>query len=265
MNTTHTTPEAIILETANAFGITLDDLKSLSRTQNIVLARQVSIWFIAKRFPDMTYMEIIQLFNNRGNHTNVIWALRKTNNAIDVKDEKVCSKMQELSQIMGIEIHTKPVRHIRGGNKKRMTLELQNGRSTYTYLAQYKPITLQKMEALVAKVGWKSAIEDKLLSAIEIGDSEKSIELNGCALKYIAYKNLPPIKRVQKLFRSRQMMVIGDHQHSGEEVQFKQVLFNKDLIDYELQVKNSKGEVFNIQNKNIFIITKKMVQYPALN
>ena len=69
------TPAVIIAETANFFSITVDDLTSTSRTQQLVTARQIAM-YLCRELTDMSLPKIGQQFGGK-DHTTVMHAERK--------------------------------------------------------------------------------------------------------------------------------------------------------------------------------------------
>lgn len=79
------TPELIIEETSNYFGLNPDDLKGQSRTRNIVIARQTAMYIIRK-LTNLPLIEIGTYFEGR-DHTTVLSSIRKVEDAIKVNSE----------------------------------------------------------------------------------------------------------------------------------------------------------------------------------
>ena len=85
-------------ETCEAFGVTLDDLLSTSRTQRVALARQFAM-YLARELTDETLPAIGRAFGNR-NHTTVLHAYRRTAERI-ASDPEAYEAVRKLTETLG--------------------------------------------------------------------------------------------------------------------------------------------------------------------
>lgn len=79
------TPELIIVQTAEMFGLEVDQLKSRSRTRNLVNARQIAM-YVCRELTDLSYPQIGREFGGR-DHTTVIHAYEKVASLMNEKLE----------------------------------------------------------------------------------------------------------------------------------------------------------------------------------
>ncbi len=79
------TPELIIEETSNYYGLHPDDLKGQSRSRNIVIARQTAMYIIRK-LTNLPLIEIGAYFQDR-DHTTVLSSIRKVEDSIKTNFE----------------------------------------------------------------------------------------------------------------------------------------------------------------------------------
>ena len=85
--------EQIISTTASYFNISLQDIKSKKRTQNISLPRQIAMYLI-RELTDCSLLKIGEEFGGK-DHTTVIHAHKKISSAIS-KDENLQRHIKEI-------------------------------------------------------------------------------------------------------------------------------------------------------------------------
>jgi chromosomal replication initiator protein len=88
------TTSLIMSETANYFGLSLDDLCSASRTRQLVQARQIAM-YLARELTDMSLPRIGKAFGGR-DHTTVMHAERKIT-ALMQERRTIYDQVQELT------------------------------------------------------------------------------------------------------------------------------------------------------------------------
>jgi len=71
--------QTIAEQVASYFGMTLEDLKSSKRNQDLVMPRQIAMYLI-RQYTDMSYPEIAAFFNKK-DHTTVMYAITKIKDA----------------------------------------------------------------------------------------------------------------------------------------------------------------------------------------
>jgi len=79
------TPELIIDQTAEMFGLEAEQLRSKSRTRNLVHARQIAM-YVCRELTDLSYPQIGREFGGR-DHTTVIYAYDKVADQMTEKHE----------------------------------------------------------------------------------------------------------------------------------------------------------------------------------
>ena len=72
----HDTLMQLLAEVADAFGITMAELRGSSRTQGLCEARAAAAWVLRERYPALTLAAIGELLGGR-HHTTVINALQR--------------------------------------------------------------------------------------------------------------------------------------------------------------------------------------------
>ena len=92
------TIEDIQRKACEAFGVTLDELVSASKTQRIALARQFAM-YLARELTDETLPSIGRAFGNR-NHTTVMHACRRTAERI-ASDPEAYDAVRRLTEALG--------------------------------------------------------------------------------------------------------------------------------------------------------------------
>ena len=91
---TEITPSLIMAQTATYFSLTVDELCSASRTQNIVTARQIAM-YLCRELTDLSLPKIGQQFGGR-DHTTVMHADRKIRTLLSERRE-VYTQVSELT------------------------------------------------------------------------------------------------------------------------------------------------------------------------
>ena len=81
-------------QTANFFGLNLEDLTSADRTRTIVLARQIAM-YLCRELTDLSLPRIGELFGGR-DHTTVMHANRKISSLM-AERETVYTQVSELT------------------------------------------------------------------------------------------------------------------------------------------------------------------------
>ena len=84
----------IIAETANYFGVSVDDLRGTSRTQQLVMARQIAM-YLCRELTDLSLPKIGQEFGGK-DHTTVMHADRKIRQLLSEK-RSVFNQVTELT------------------------------------------------------------------------------------------------------------------------------------------------------------------------
>lgn len=80
------TPEQIIKTVAHCFEIPAEDIYSFSRKKPGVTARQVCMFMICSKFPNLQLGKVGELFGKKYHHTTVIFATKSTRALIDSQD-----------------------------------------------------------------------------------------------------------------------------------------------------------------------------------
>ena len=91
---TEITPSLIMAQTASYFSLTVEELCSASRTQNIVIARQIAM-YLCRELTDLSLPKIGQQFGGR-DHTTVMHADRKIRHLLSERRE-VYTQVSELT------------------------------------------------------------------------------------------------------------------------------------------------------------------------
>jgi len=76
------TKTAIIQAAAEVFGVTPEKMTGKSRQRDIVLARQVAMYAYKKNYPEKSFREIADLFEQ--NHATAMYAIKNVENLISV-------------------------------------------------------------------------------------------------------------------------------------------------------------------------------------
>ena len=87
------TPELILNEVANEFGITLESLKSKSRGKKIVVARQMSVYLV-RNILGLNFKQIATLLN-RNDHSSSNYMYKKALKLLD-KDQKLYNMIMNI-------------------------------------------------------------------------------------------------------------------------------------------------------------------------
>ncbi len=91
---TEVSATTIIAETANYFGVSVDDLRGTSRTQQLVMARQIAM-YLCRELTDLSLPKIGQEFGGK-DHTTVMHADRKIRQLLSEK-RSVFNQVTELT------------------------------------------------------------------------------------------------------------------------------------------------------------------------
>ena len=84
----------IIENVCNYFNLETVDLESKCRNRNLVVARQLAMYFI-KKYTNLTLLKIGQLFGNR-DHTTVIHSINTIEDFIYIKDGKFLKMIYDI-------------------------------------------------------------------------------------------------------------------------------------------------------------------------
>lgn len=90
----HIAPAEILSTVARYYGVTVDDLRGTSRTQQLALARHIAM-YLCRELTDLSLPKIASIFGNR-DHSTVLYANKKIN-ALMSESVTVYNEVNELS------------------------------------------------------------------------------------------------------------------------------------------------------------------------
>lgn len=145
--------------------------------------------------------------------------------------------------------------------------DLANGKTFISIIKEQQPATYPMIEEMVKIAGWKRAFENLKTVLLKSAkqDATDFLYLAECGFKYEQYSKLGNRNKAKKLFVNKNILVIGEHEHAGEEAKSTDLIYSEELCTYQLQVKNKKGETYLINNENVFVIVKSVMQRPDRN
>ncbi|MBI5346580.1 MAG: chromosomal replication initiator protein DnaA [Chlamydiae bacterium] len=90
------TPDKIIQEISNFFGLKTEDVLGKSQTKECVLPRQFSMYF-CRKITNLPYIKIGEIFSR--DHSTVMTSIKNIQTALESKDKNISSSFQELSKL----------------------------------------------------------------------------------------------------------------------------------------------------------------------
>jgi len=89
--------DEIISTVADHYGVSVLDIKGISRKRNIVLARHVAMYFVYKK-TELSQENLAPVFEC--NRTMINYATKMINNYVKTKNETVCSDLYNLNILL---------------------------------------------------------------------------------------------------------------------------------------------------------------------